>query len=389
MVQIKTFFKIVKSLALTLGIYLGIFIGITAININMNSDEDENGYTNTKVNVAIIDHDQSALSKGLSQFLGDNAEVKKIIQTETGMEDALFQRVAEYIIIIPENYQQDLLNNKDTTLTSKEVPGAYSAVFAKNLVSQYLSTFDTYRKSLENTDINEIIKMTNESVKTSVDVKLTSKPKSTFNLAESSFRFGVYSLISCIILGVGEILAIFFRKEIADRINVSPLHNFKKNLIFILFSLVFTLFIWLINIIVDVFLLGSDMFTINGFMRSMNFLVLSLVAMAIGFIVSALVSSRNGRNGIANVVALGSSFICGVFVPLEFLNKSVVKIATFNPVYWYVKANEKINELTSFNSGEMNKVLQCMGIQMLFMIALLSIGLVIKKQRTHKLLLDK
>src|SRR5574344_699076 len=121
--------------------------------------------------------------KGYHNFL-------EIIQTETGMEDALFQRVAEYIIIIPENYQQDLLNNKDTTLTSKEFPGAYSAVLAKNLDMQYVSTFDNDRNSLENTDINEIIKMTNENVKTSVDVKLTSKPKSTFNLAESSFRFG-------------------------------------------------------------------------------------------------------------------------------------------------------------------------------------------------------
>src|SRR5574344_2155449 len=156
MVQLKTFFKILKSIAPTLGLYLGIFLVITTINVNMRSDQKDSGYTNTKVDVAIIDHDESALSKGLTEYIGENAKVNKIIETDTGMEDALFQRVAEYIIIIPQNYQQDIMAGKNVTLQSKEVPGAYSAIFAKNMIDQYLSTFESYRDNIKNADVNKI-----------------------------------------------------------------------------------------------------------------------------------------------------------------------------------------------------------------------------------------
>lgn len=44
-----------------------------------------------------------------------------IIQTEEGMEDALFERIVEYILIIPEHYQEDLLAGKTPVMESKKV----------------------------------------------------------------------------------------------------------------------------------------------------------------------------------------------------------------------------------------------------------------------------
>lgn len=44
-------------------------------------------------------------------------------------------------------------------------------------------------------------------------------------------------------------------------------------------------------------------------------------------------------NGLANVIALGMSFICGVFIPDTMLSASVKQVARFLPVYWYEQNN--------------------------------------------------
>ena len=58
---------------------------------------------------------------------------------------------------------------------------------------------------------------------------------------------------------------------------------------------------------------------INSFIYTIN-------ATALSFLIGNLVSNKNAVNGIVNVVALGSSFLCGVFVPTQYLPDSVKTI---------------------------------------------------------------
>ena len=39
---------------------------------------------------------------------------------------------------------------------------------------------------------------------------------------------------------------------------------------------------------------------------------------------------------VSNVIALGMSFLSGVFVPIEFLGDGIIKVAHFLPAYWYI-----------------------------------------------------
>ena len=40
---------------------------------------------------------------------------------------------------------------------------------------------------------------------------------------------------------------------------------------------------------------------------------------------------------IANILGLGMSFLCGIFVPQAFLGNTVLAIGRFLPAYWYVR----------------------------------------------------
>ncbi len=82
------------------------------------------------------------------------------------------------------------------------------------------------------------------------------------------------------------------------------------------------------------------MTTAIGVVYIINSLVLTICATTIAFLIGNLVSNKGTINGIVNVVALGSSFLCGAFVPMEWLPDSVLKIAHTLPTFYNIRINE-------------------------------------------------
>ena len=75
-----------------------------------------------------------------------------------------------------------------------------------------------------------------------------------------------------------------------------------------------------------------------------------------------MVKNKNAVNGIVNVVALGSSFLCGAFVPVQMLPKSVLWAAHILPSYWYIKTNEYVKKMETVNLETLRPVLENMGV---------------------------
>ena len=77
------------------------------------------------------------------------------------------------------------------------------------------------------------------------------------------------------------------------------------------------------------------------------------------------------------------SFLCGSFVPQSILPDSVLSAARFLPAYWYIRAN---NMLAGFGSEvfDNNFYWQCVGIQMLFAVAVFTLVPVAMRQRRRR-----
>ncbi len=384
MTDFKAFFGILKSKFFIICVYIGIFAVIMSISSNVGNGEGGIDYSAYDFDIAVIDYDNSPLSKAITSYIKENMSLIDIIETEEGMEDALFERVVEYILIIPNNYQSDILNGNNPVLESKKVPDAYGAKFAESVIRQYIDTFYIYQKQydgLNEESISKVINMTDASVmkKTDVAVKHESISKEKENLAET-FNFGAYVILACVIWVVSEVLAIFFEKNIARRSAVSPITQYQQNKSIIAYSFLCMLIAWIIIMLVCVLTLGKSMLNIQGMLMSVNMFLISLIALACGFAVSVIFQTKNARNAAANVIALGFSFISGVFVPLSMLSTEVKSIAAFLPTYWYTKANNTIAELTKFSLTKSGDVLMCFGIEMLFFITIISVGMVSKRQ---------
>jgi hypothetical protein len=105
----------------------------------------------------------------------------------------------------------------------------------------------------------------------------------------------------------------------------------------------------------------------------------------IGFIVlMAAICVANIYNTISTGISLCLAFISGIFIPQMYLGSSVLKVASFTPTYWYVKANNVLINVTSFRAGEIPQVFGYMAIETGFTIAIISIALVVSKRKRQQ-----
>ena len=84
---------------------------------------------------------------------------------------------------------------------------------------------------------------------------------------------------------------------------------------------------------------------------------------------------------IANVVGLGMSFLCGIFVPQAILSDNLLQVSRFLPAYWYVRITNMFGSYSA-EPFSMNFYWKAIGIQLLFFVAIFAIYLVANKQ--HK-----
>ena len=102
------------------------------------------------------------------------------------------------------------------------------------------------------------------------------------------------------------------------------------------------------------------------------------------FIVGVLVEKETIVSAVTNVISLGMCFVCGVFVSMSMLSEGVRKAAHFLPVYWYETVNEIIGNNVQFTAAQSAAVWGGIGIQVIFAVFFLSVGLVASKYKARE-----
>ena len=85
--------------------------------------------------------------------------------------------------------------------------------------------------------------------------------------------------------------------------------------------------VWLSYMIISFILFKEIMLSGNGIAYILNSFVFSICSLAVGFLIGTITHNKQAIGGIVNVVALGTSFLCGCFVPMSFMPSYVLKIA--------------------------------------------------------------
>lgn len=377
MTVFKTFLKLVNKNKGQLILYTVLLITFTCLSLS-NNDTNIN-YTDSKPNVIIIDKDKSKLSKNLVKYFDKNAKLDKKDLTESDIEDKLFYRFTSFVIYIPEGFEKSVISGDFKTIDYKSTDD-YGANLASILLNKYLNTITIYRDMDSNIDylISHVDKSLNNKIQVEVNSKLN-----TDELAKVKFYYSFmnYSLLAGCIYVLVVIISIFREKNILKRNAVSSMNynTFNRNLL--LSSLLFGFLVWAIYIGISFIIIGNIMTTSNCLlMIAVSFLFL-IYCLAVGFLIANLVNNKGAINGIINVIALGSSFLCGAFVSLEFLPDNVLRIAKFIPNYYYIDAINKLASIENISIGTLKPIFSNIIILLVTSIILIIISMIISKRK--------
>jgi ABC-2 type transport system permease protein len=199
--------------------------------------------------------------------------------------------------------------------------------------------------------------------------------------ATDTFRYMAYSILAIMIMGVTSIMLAFNKPEVARRNQCAPVSPAKMNAQLFAGNLIFTASVWALFGVITYVLSGQPGFGPNLLLLYLNTLVFSIAALSIAFLRGKLIKSPIAQSAVANVVSLGISFLSGIFVPQFLLGDTVLKIASFTPGYWYVKAVETIRDISVYSPQNLRPVFTDMLIQLGFAAALFVIAMVISKQK--------
>ena len=146
-------------------------------------------------------------------------------------------------------------------------------------------------------------------------------------------------------------------------------------------SSIYTLGIVLFYFIISLILYSSDVTADTIFLRLLNVVIQAFVCLAFTFLFSLLTKKVHLLNMFSNVFGLGSSFLCGIFVPREFLSDSVAAFGRFLPAYWYINVEDA---LCNFSPEAYSTITTGYLVQVLYGVAVLVIALVIGQYQRRK-----
>jgi len=374
----KTFLKVLNKCKVPIILYTVFLIGFGGFN--MQTSDNSTNFVASKPDILIINQDEEkGLTKNLIEYIKNNSNIIDIKNTEEAINDALFYRDVNYIIYIPENYRQDFLNGENPTIEIKST-GDYQAAFSEMLLERYIKVANIYQNDTESEE--ELINKINDTISKQIETEITSK-LDTDTLAKATFYYNFvnYSILAGCVYVICFILSSFKEEKIRKRTIISSMNYKTYNRKLLLSNSLFAIVMCIIYVALSFILIGNIMFTQHGLIYIINSFIFTICAVTISFLIGNLVLNKNAINGIVNVVALGSSFLCGAFVPMEWLPDSVLSIAHILPSYYYISSNEMVAKLEVVNFQTIRPILLNMGIILLFALGFVIITNVISKRK--------
>lgn len=352
MIVFKLYWKIIKKNAFVFVVYLGIFLLVTILTAQ-SLTRNNTKYEDIKVRVALYDEDNTSLTENIKDYLYDYVVFKDIDRNK--VDDAFFYREVEVIAIIPPGFTDKFLNNEEVSINIKVLPESTKAFTFEQIINKYLNLVRVYQNNNLVSDYHSEIK---EILKQEASVTLPETTLENYAIVHFFYNFVAYVVFALISTIMGSIMVTLKSTDIRRRNNIGRLSNRKLNLVLLLCNTLFGVGLLSVLILLSFILYKDLIFNIKTLYIIINCLIYTITIISLTYFIISLFESRQTVGAIGNVLSLGSAFITGVFIPQEFMNKGILKLAQFFPNFWYIKANDYIAEVTKFNFRFYNQPLK-------------------------------
>ncbi|MEG0614718.1 MAG: ABC transporter permease, partial [Oscillospiraceae bacterium] len=255
-----------------------------------------------------------------------------------------------------------------------------SSTYLDMMINAYLSTFKAYSSAGE-LSFEEVASATNSDLKNGIDVEKSSATTSSIHESINRFfNFLSYPIMCILILGLSIVSISLNQSDVRRRNLASPMNQLKFNLSIFGATMLLAIATWALLCLLSLANFGSSVLETLHIYHIINMFVFTLVAVSLSFLIGQ-VATLGSINPIANVISLGFCFLGGAFVPQELLTGAAGKIALIDPAHWYIKANIFVTTLSEFSFDNLMPYFKYLGIELLFAVVFLAVGLVVSKYK--------
>ena len=374
--------KSTKACLVSIIVYFSVFVLFGNISAKATATTRDTMFEDSIVKVAITDNDNSALSRGLVEYLNETEDVVAPQTTSIKeMNDNVRFLIYDYALIIPDDFSERVKNGETEDLLEYVAPGATAP--------QYLLTekINTYMKDVMvylNSGYSEenAIAFTMENM-----IKLSNTKATVIDTSDENhrsfytgmFTFNGYTLLMILCISISSVLSFTKDVDVKNRISVSGMHFKTRN--FAIIAAVFCIGIVITAAVtVVVGLMGLSDTNGKFIFYCIDVIALMLVGLGMAYMISAITTNENLINMVTNMFVLSMSFFCGVFIDIQFLSPAIVKFAHFLPLYWYTAAIRLIND-TPVDKILGKTFYEYLLIEILFAGIFFAAGLIISKKK--------
>lgn len=376
----KIFFRILNKQKGQIILYLAIFLGIaTLVSSQAQDNSVEKQFVSTTYPIAIFDEDNSEASRHLTAYLERQNERIDIADDGETIQDELYNQNIVCVVRIPEGFGESLRSGSEAEkLEFTSIPGTIYSENFKSMINHYISTIRSYLAGGFSDEKAQ--KRAEEVCMKEVTVSMTDENGNGHSALYYYFAYLPYIMISICTVGIGPILIVFNKKEVRERNICSSYPLTRMNLELIAGTVTTGLGMCVCYCIMV--LVGTRslcLFCVKGALHCLNMLCFMVICLGLVFLVGQVIKQANALSMVSNVIALGMSFLCGIFVPLEFLGEGLIRAAHFLPAYWYITTADFVDRYSA--GTPMGDYWMGLGVEILFGAALVAAGLAYSKAK--------
>ncbi len=377
----KTYFKLVKKLIPTLLIFVAITAFFTLINASSNKTKE--AYRPVKPTVAIINEDRdSKITKSLIDYLSSKTKLVTLEKEPSDIDDAIFFAQYSEVVYIKQGFSDSYEKGKLAKLNVKS-NGDYGSSMINIMLENYFDKANIYLKA--GLSPKETIEALDNTFKTASEVEIKSK-LDTDKVVGLNIYYNIlnYTFVANSIYFIAMIM-IKFNEEKRKKRQIASGTPYSKIVSKLFISnFIFTTALWAIFILLSILLMGSIAISTPALWMMLNSFIFIISCMALAFLITSFVTDDNAISMAQNLLGLGTSFLCGAFVPATFLPSWVLSIAKIFPSYWYIQNNDYIAKLDTFKAGDYSFIFKNMLIIIIFTVILYITSQIVNRKRLSR-----
>lgn len=375
------YLRLLKSYILVVIIYVSIFIGLALVFFQSGSAGSV-GFSNRRVGVSFKSADDSALITSLKDYVNNYAYYVDV--DDDMIDDAIYFEQILLAINIPEDFTERLMNGETPEIKKISNPKQeYALVAVNNAINAYINLFNLYLNNT-NMSLEQILENVEIDLAKQIEAEMMVENDNALYDMPYYFNYLSYIITAIMILLIGMIMLKFKNINLKRRLQSSPYPEHKTNLELTLGHSFLAVSFFILIMILSYFFYPTLLFTKYGVLMIVNAAIFTVVGIAMGYFFSLLAKDDNALSAISNIVALGTSFLTGAFVPQFMLGKGIIAFAHLFPSYYYIYNNNSIVGLSSFDWHSLKEIFLYYFIQLAFAAALFIGAMLIRKKQLTK-----